>query len=86
MNLQLVFLTIKEANKPIRAKRVFVSRQEVLSHYLSFFAKVKSEFKEKNDENERLAFNNFCNLVRLDLRFNFQTYADFEKNKNYKLN
>ncbi len=86
MNKQLVFLTIKEANKPVHNNlRRWENRQAVTTHYVSYFQKVKKEFAQPDDADEKIAFNNFCNLCRIDLKFNFKTYLAFEQNMNFQL-
>ena len=83
MNKQLVFLAIKEANKPVHANtRKWRDRSEVLAHYMGFYRKIKNEF----EADEKVGFNSFCNLARIDLKFNFRTYLSFEQNMNHKLN
>lgn len=80
MNRQLVFLTIKEANKPVHnGTRKWKDKQEVLDYYLGYFEKVKQEFRRHDDEGQRLAFNDFCTLCRADFKQNFKTYSEFEQ-------
>jgi len=82
MNKQLVFLAIKEANKPVHNNtRQWKDRSEILSYYMGFYQKVKKEF----EADEKVGFNSFCNLARIDLKFNFRTYVAFEQNINHQL-